>query len=198
MRRSPPCIGLATGVVAYYIVGYGIYFIIAVIVITNIIHDCQRGSRSSDKATVLATISMGKGLFSSVGKGSFGISTNTILNSFYVLNRQENRISVLDGKSNKIIATVSVGRSPELIATNPTTNRVFVCNDDENTVSVLDGISNTIIATINVGKSPEGIDINQTSNQVYVTNKLGNTVSVLDGVIIQPSPLFQWVSVQVA
>jgi YVTN family beta-propeller protein len=76
----------------------------------------------------------------SVGVGSFpfdGIATNPRLNTIYVANWFSNSVSVIDGRTNTVLATVGVGNLPQGVAVNTRTNAVYVANQDSNTVSVL-------------------------------------------------------------
>ena len=60
-------------------------------------------------------------------------------------------VSVIDGGTNTVVATVPVGTWPDGVAVNPTTNRIYVANCDSNNVSVIDGATNTVVATVPVG-----------------------------------------------
>ena len=66
----------------------------------------------------------------------------------YVTNSGDGTVSVLDGASNTLVATVTVGTTPLGVAVNPLTNRIYVANNGSNTLSVLDGASNTVVASV--------------------------------------------------
>jgi len=55
----------------------------------------------------------------------------------YVVNEGDNTISVLDGHTGKVTATVRVGKSPRTIAVSPDGRLAYVSNGDDDTVSVL-------------------------------------------------------------
>ena len=104
----------------------------------------------------------------------------------YVTNISGN-VSVIDGATNLVTATVPVGFNPWAVGVNPTTNRVYVANRGSKSVSVIDGATNAVTATVPVGTSPQGVGVNPITNQVYVaksftisTSSTGN-VSVIDG-----------------
>src|ERR1700730_9914947 len=63
------------------------------------------------------------------------------------VNGSSNKVSVIDGFSNSIIATVSVGTNPSAVRVNPLTNGIYVANENSNTVSVISGNTNTVIST---------------------------------------------------
>jgi YVTN family beta-propeller protein len=54
-----------------------------------------------------------------------------------VVNEGDNTVSVLDGHTGKVTATVRVGRSPRTIAVAPDGRLAYVTNGLDNTVSVL-------------------------------------------------------------
>ncbi len=80
--------------------------------------------------TVIATIPVGTWPL-------FGVGVNTITNRIYVANVGSNNVSVIDGATNAVVATVSVGDFPKAVGANPNTNRIYVTNDNDNTVSVI-------------------------------------------------------------
>ena len=69
-------------------------------------------------------------------------------------NTNGNTVSVINGATNTVIATISVGRYPYGICYNSANGYIYVSNSGDNTVSVINGATNTVIATISVGSSP--------------------------------------------
>jgi YVTN family beta-propeller protein len=106
------------------------------------------------------------------------LSVNPVTNRIYMTgvgSDGNGYVSVIDGVSNKVIATVSVGMNPLGIGINPITNRVYVANLQSGTVSVIDGTTNVLVATVNVGVTTNGwgpgyIAVNPSTNRIYVTN----------------------------
>ena len=66
-------------------------------------------------------------------------------------NPRTDTLSVVDGASNAVVATVPLGTWPVGVAVNPRTNRIYVANDNTNNVSVIDGASNTVVAAVAIG-----------------------------------------------
>ena len=123
---------------------------------------------------------------------------NPITNRIYVTNRKDNTVSVIDGASDTVIATIPVGSHPIGADVNLVTNKIYVANsgnDFNNTVSVIDGATNTVTATITIGWSPNVVAVNPLTNQIYAVGYCGNdpngcqsdgsgangTVSVING-----------------
>ena len=56
------------------------------------------------------------------------MAVNPNTNRIYVANYGSNNVSVIDGASNTVVATVAVGSDPDGVAVNPNTNRIYVAN----------------------------------------------------------------------
>jgi YVTN family beta-propeller protein len=94
-------------------------------------------------------------------------------------------VSVINGTTNTIVATIYIDKNPQAIVYNPANGLFYVANTYSNTLSIINGTSNSLIGSIPVGdvpgKSPTGIAVNSINNTVYVTNMGSNTVSVING-----------------
>ena len=107
-----------------------------------------------------------------VGSGPVGVAVNTTTGKIYVANSGSNNVSVIDGASNAVVATVTDPHAiaPVALAVNATTNTIYVANSQSNNVTVIDGATNSVTATIPVGTSPSGVDIDPQTNFIYVAN----------------------------
>ena len=93
-------------------------------------------------------------------------------------------MTVINGLTNTVDATITVGVRAGFLLINPLTNKIYVVNHRDNTVSVINGATNTVIKTISVGSNPTYGDINLVTNRIYVVNNgngQGTTMSVIDG-----------------
>jgi YVTN family beta-propeller protein len=132
--------------------------------------------------TVVATVPLGF---------SLGVAVNPATNLIYVASSELvshmdgmpwsesiKRVSVIDGATNSVVATVPVDWSVG-VAVNPATNLIYVANADG--VSVIDGGTNRVVDTVLMGEntSPAVVAVNPLSNRMYVTVLSG--VSVIDG-----------------
>jgi len=144
-------------------------------------------------ALALPRVSLADSLITNINVGAypFSIAINENTNKIYVVNRDSDSVSVIDGATNAVSATISVGSKPRHLAVNPNTNRIYVSNYDSNTVSVIDGATNSMIGTIAVGVNPTTIAINKSTNKIYISNEASNNVSIINGatnsVIATPS-----------
>jgi YVTN family beta-propeller protein len=119
------------------------------------------------------------------GADPWDITVNPATDIIYIANRLSNTISVLDGSTDRILATIDSGSSPTTVTVNPTTKRLYVANSGSNTVSVFDTSNNKKLAEINVGKNPVDLAIDSLSGGLnsltFVANSGSDTVSVVNG-----------------
>lgn len=117
-----------------------------------------------------------------VGQEPQGVAVNPVTNRIYVTNGLY-YVTVIDGATNAVIATVTTGGDYAIaIAVNTTTNRIYVTNLESGNVSVIDGTLNTLTTTIDVGENPTGIAVNPSTNRIYVVNSgPPSSISVIDG-----------------
>ena len=130
---------------------------------------------------IIATVSVG---------GAQGVGVNLSTNRVYVAKKADGTLSVIDGASNAVIATIPVGNVPVDVGVNSTTDRVYVANHTDGTVSVIDGATNTVIATVPVGSARSNIwvGVNPSTDRVYVTKFRDDTVYVIADTLITPTP----------
>jgi YVTN family beta-propeller protein len=114
-----------------------------------------------------------------------GVNPNS--NTVYVVNKGSNfgsantlgTVSVINGASDSIVATVTVGVDPFAIAVDPVTNRIYVANIGlYPNISVIDALSNTVIATI-PAPGPS-IEVNPVTNELYA---LGGSYDYVSGTL---------------
>ncbi len=98
-------------------------------------------------------------------------------------------VSVIDGSTRTVSATVPVGKRPGSMMVDPGSHTVYVTNNLDSTVSVIDGSTHTVTATVPVDTNPEAAAVDPGTHTVYVTSTraadpAGNiehgTVSVID------------------
>ena len=97
-------------------------------------------------------------------------------------------VSVIDGASNAVIATVPVGEQPRSAGVNPSTDRIYVANQKDGTVSVINGAANAVVATVPVGTAGSNIwiGVNDRTNRIYVSIAKGDIVYVIADALTTP------------
>ena len=117
-----------------------------------------------------------------VGNGPSLVAVNPVTNRAYVVNAYDTKISVVDGETKAVVASIAVPYldGAAAIAVNPVTNKIYVAASDANQMIVIDGQTNEA-TSVAVGEYPSAIAINPVTNKIYVVNETGGTISVVDG-----------------
>jgi YVTN family beta-propeller protein len=115
------------------------------------------------------------------GSQPVALAVNSSTGRIYVANAGRDNVSVIDGASSTVIATIPVGRAPRGVAVDPKANRVYVANSGSNEVTAIDGGSNEVVATLAVDDEPWDLAADPNTGRVFVSNRGSGTVSVIDG-----------------
>jgi YVTN family beta-propeller protein len=115
-----------------------------------------------------------------VGAEPVSIAVNETNGRVYVANAGDGTVTVLDGNSDEVLATIPVGSHPYSIAANATTGKVYITHTFGDELSILDGGTNTV-TSLKTG-SHDLIAINARTDTIYLLGYEGGTVSVVDGV----------------
>lgn len=122
------------------------------------------------------------------------IRVNEATGSVYVVCSAGQALNVINGNTNKVIASVSVTPYPEGVAFNTATGRIYVAdegnqdsgnnNDNEGTtITVIDGQTFQVLGTLAVGRGPDGVEADPQLRRVYVATEDSNAmVEVSDSV----------------
>jgi YVTN family beta-propeller protein len=146
----------------------------------------------SGTALTVADATSGATLATVPVAGGF-VAVNPTTNQIYVAGTYPSTtVTVVDGKSNTVVASVNAGGPPTGVAVNPTTNRIYVPTELQ-TLAIIDGGSNTVLNTIALGPAAGGgtaVAVNPMTNRIYVTDTCGLSqctasqptwMSVIDG-----------------
>ncbi len=144
-------------------------------------------SLSAEAQTVSKTIALPNSSFG-------GIATNPLTDRIYAVtnsNSSTDTVSVIDGKSDSIVANIAVPTGAYLPAVNVLTNTVYVasCNYNVNPspcfVTVIDAKTNTVTTNIPVTTVLNGflagIAVNPVTNLVYVADNTDQYIAIIDG-----------------
>jgi YVTN family beta-propeller protein len=63
----------------------------------------------------------------------------------YIVNTHANNVSVIDGRTNTVAATVPADKGPWAVAVNPVNNMIYVANRLSDKVTVIDGRTNRAV-----------------------------------------------------
>jgi YVTN family beta-propeller protein len=99
----------------------------------------------------------------------------------YCANQVSGSVTVIEGASNQVIATVTVGLGPCALCYNSKDNKVYCANHYSANATVIGGATNQVIATIAVGSDPCALCYEPVGNKVYCANWSGSNVTAIDG-----------------
>lgn len=114
-----------------------------------------------------------------VGTDPTAVAIDPRTGRIYVANSGSLSVTVLDGSTREVVATVSLPSRPWNIAMNQRTGRVYVTTA-ESAVTVIDTATNSVAATVALPSRPWGIAINHRANRIYVATS-DASVAVIDG-----------------
>jgi YVTN family beta-propeller protein len=97
------------------------------------------------------------------------------MNRIYVTNAGENKVSVIEGSTSKVVANITTRTAPFLsnfmeLAVNPITHLVYMINQDSDVISVMDGKSNKALAGITFNVKPADSGTIQCNDQKFSDN----------------------------
>jgi YVTN family beta-propeller protein len=115
----------------------------------------------------------------SVGDDPVAIAFNPANNRVYVANNRGGTVSVLDGRTDAVVATLNVGKLPYAIAANPGENKVYVSNTFSNLLTIIDGVTNKT-KTVQAG-SADVIVVDSTRDKAYLLHYEDSSLTVVNG-----------------
>jgi YVTN family beta-propeller protein len=107
------------------------------------------------------------------------LAVNSSTGSVYVAEPFQKGLSVLDGQTGQVTATVTLADHAAWVAINPATNTIYAAVDQ--TVAVINGQDNTVTTTITDGLPAGPLAVDQASDTIYVTHAGSDSVTVIDG-----------------
>jgi YVTN family beta-propeller protein len=101
------------------------------------------------------------------GAAPCAVAVNPATNRIYVVNYEDDTVTVIDAREGKTLATAPVGKNPQGIAVDIKANRIYVANVHGDSVSVIDGARNTVIKTLRAGHNPYALAVNEGIARLY-------------------------------
>ncbi len=130
----------------------------------------------------LAIVDEASGNVTNIATGATpcAVAVNPATKLIYVVNHEDDAVSVIDGTQGKVLATVKVGEKPQGIAVDAKANRIYVANVHGDSVSVIDGARNAVIKTLRVGHNPYAVVVNDRSARLYAVLQSEVPYAVID------------------
>jgi YVTN family beta-propeller protein len=101
-------------------------------------------------------------------------------NKLYCANAAGNSMTIIDGSTNQVIATVPTGETPLALACDPAGTKVYCANSGSGDVTVVDAAADSVIVAVSVGNRPAALFYDSLTNTVYCG--CWDSVYVINGV----------------
>ena len=98
----------------------------------------------------------------------------------FVSNETDNTVSVIDGESFEVVATVATGQRPRDMRWNADKTRLLIAASGDDRIEVLDVAALEIVGEIEAGEDPEIFHIDPSGSILVAANEDDNEVTVTD------------------
>jgi YVTN family beta-propeller protein len=98
----------------------------------------------------------------------------------YVANSDDNKVSVIDPTTNKVVSEIAVSPNPHGIVPSPDGSRFYVSSESKDVLDVVDRKSSTIVRRVPIGTRPNNIAITRDGRRVYVCIRGESWVDIVD------------------
>ena len=132
-----------------------------------------------DGSVVVMNISSGTTRIVKVGANPIALGIDRAANKIFVANTGSGTISVIDGASDRVLATIPGEAHPYAIAVNEVTGTVYVTNTYSNAITVINARTD-MAHPLNVGAA-DAVAIDSRTNTVFLTTYEDPEVRILDG-----------------
>jgi YVTN family beta-propeller protein len=112
--------------------------------------------------------------------GVHGVAIAADLGRGFVSNGRENKSSIFDLKTLKLIQKVDTGENPDAILYEPSKKEVYTMNGRSKSATVIDAASGKVVATIPLEGKPETAQADPKAGRIYVNMEDLNSVKVID------------------
>jgi YVTN family beta-propeller protein len=116
-----------------------------------------------------------------VGDTPTDVLWNPTSNKVYTANSQSGSVTVIDGASNQVLATLAVAESPYALCWNSVNNKVYATCADPDWLYVIDGAGDTLLRRVRMRGYPTRMAYNARMNKLYVICYDDQMVRVYDG-----------------
>jgi DNA-binding beta-propeller fold protein YncE len=112
--------------------------------------------------------------------GVHGFAIAADLGRGFSSNGRENKASIVDLKTLKLIQKVDTGENPDAILYEPARHEVYTMNGRGKSATVIDAQSGQVVATIPLEGKPESAQADSKAGRVYINIEDMNAIQVID------------------
>jgi DNA-binding beta-propeller fold protein YncE len=112
--------------------------------------------------------------------GVHGVAIATYLGRGFVSNGRENKSSIFDLKTLKLIQKVDTGENPDTIVYESVRKEVYTMNGRGKSATAFDAATGKVVATIPLEGKPEAAQVDGKAGKIFVNMEDLNSVKVID------------------
>ncbi len=112
--------------------------------------------------------------------GVHGVAIAADLGKGFVSNGRENKSSMFDLKTLKLIQKIDTGENPDAILYEPAKKEIYTMNGRGKSATVIDAVTGKAVATIPLEGKPESAQADSKAGRIYVNMEDLNSVKVID------------------
>src|SRR5258705_11259795 len=112
--------------------------------------------------------------------GIHGVAIAADLGRGFTSNGRENKASIFDLKTLKLIQKVETGENPDAILYEPAKKEIYTMNGRGKSATVIDAQSGKVVATVPLEGKPESAQADSKAGKVYVHMEDLNAIKVID------------------
>jgi len=114
-----------------------------------------------------------------VGANPTSIAIDTVNGRVYVVNAGEGTLSVLDGRTDAVLATLKIGAHPYSIAADSLAGKIYVTRTYSDRLIIIDAATNQV-SSIKAG-SPDLVAVNEKTHTIYLLSYEMGDLAIVDG-----------------
>jgi YVTN family beta-propeller protein len=112
--------------------------------------------------------------------GIHGVAIAADLGKGFTSNGRENKASIFDLKTLKLIQKVDTGENPDAILYEPARKEIYTMNGRGKSATVIDAQTGKVVATVPLEGKPESAQADSKAGKVYVNIENLNAIKVID------------------
>src|SRR5258705_3353918 len=112
--------------------------------------------------------------------GVHGVAIAAHLRKAFTTNGRENKASIVDLKTLKLIQKVDTGENPDAVLYEPARKEIYTMNGRGKSATVIDAQTGKVVATVPLEGKPESAQADSKAGKVYVHMEDLNAIKVID------------------
>jgi YVTN family beta-propeller protein len=98
----------------------------------------------------------------------------------YVANSDDNKVSIIDPSTDKVVGEIPVSPNPHGIVPSPDGSRFYVSSESKDVLDVVDRKTSAVIRRVPIGTRPNNVAITRDGKRVYICIRGESWVDIVD------------------